>query len=62
MEIRGPLFTSWGSLLTGRDFRRLLIAVRDWATVSAMPPRIWNEVSQKVVVFEEGGNLRLRRW
>jgi hypothetical protein len=50
MEMMGPvvvvvlvvgLSLDKGSLLVGRAFRRVLIAVRDWATVSAMPPRTW---------------------
>jgi hypothetical protein len=45
MEIKGLLLRTWGSLVVGRVFRRVLIAVRDWATVSAMPPRTWEEVS-----------------
>jgi hypothetical protein len=42
MDIKGPGLEALRSLLLeGRDFRLLLMAVRDWATVSAMPPRIW---------------------
>jgi hypothetical protein len=51
MEIRGPSFwmdCEWG-FVVGRVFRRVLMAVRDWATVSAMPPRIWKRGCQSAL-------------